>query len=244
MRLGLIADVHANLHALDAVLAALDRMEVDLIVCAGDLVCYGAHPNEALDRVRERGITSVTGNYDDAVAWDRPSASRAPSSPLTEPLKQAALDWAKREIAPRHRAYLRGLPWSLDYRLDGLTIHLIHAGPAFLDEWLHPDQPGSLAALADQRPVDLIVLGHTHHAFKHTHRATTIVNPGAVGRSLDGDPRAAYAIVDTATRAVSFERVPYDVHAATRAIERSGMPPEIGALLRHGARRLEEVMNT
>jgi putative phosphoesterase len=244
MRLGLIADVHANLHALDAVLAALDRAPVDLIVCAGDLVCYGAYPNEVLDRVRERGISSVIGNYDNAVAWDRPRASRTPSSPMTEPLKQAALDWTKREIALRHRAYLCGLPWSMEYQLDGLAIHLIHAGPAFLDEWLHPDQPGTLAALADQRPVDLIILGHTHHAFKHTHRTTTIVNPGAVGRSLDGDPRAAYAIVDTVTRAVTFERVAYDVHAAAYAIERSGMAPEIGALLRHGARRLEEVVHT
>ena len=114
MKIGIIADIHANLQALQTVLDALHAEPVDLIVCAGDLVCYGAQPNEVLNLVRSLGIPSVMGNYDDAVAWDRPSASRTASSAATEPLKLAALRWTVERLAPNHRDYLRGLPWRAD----------------------------------------------------------------------------------------------------------------------------------
>jgi len=251
MRLGLIADIHANLDALIAVLAELDRARVDLILCAGDLVCYGAFPNECLDLLRARGIPSVAGNYDDAVAWDRETASRAPSSPATEgstslpgrpePLKRAALRWAQREISTFHRPILRGLPWSMSFRLDEQRVHILHAGPEHLDEWLSPEQPERLAALADAAHAELLVLGHTHQQFVWQRGATTIVNPGAVGRSLDGDPRAAYAVWDTQTREATLMRLEYDVAAAAAAIAHSGMPPAIGTLLKQGARRVEEM---
>ena len=241
MRLGLIADIHANLDALTAVLAELDRARVELIVCAGDLVCYGAFPNECLDLLRGRGIPSVLGNYDDAVAWERPAASRTPSSPATEPLKRAALRWAQREVSAYHRPILRSLPWSMEFRLHGQRIHVLHAGPEYLDEWLSPEQPERLAALAHTTNAELIVLGHTHQPFVWRDQTTTIVNPGAVGRSLDGDARAACAIWDSATREATLMRVTYDVDAAAEAIAHSGMPAELGALLRHGARRVEEL---
>jgi putative phosphoesterase len=242
MRLGIIADIHANLHALAVVLHALDADGAELIVCAGDLVCYGAHPNETLDRLRERGIPTVVGNYDDAVAWNRPRASRTPSSPATEPLKQAALAWTQAQIAARGRAYLRGLPWTLGYRIDGLRLAVVHAGLDYLDEWITPAQPDALAQLVATIRADVIVLGHTHQAFVQHIKDATVINPGAVGRALDGDPRAAYAVLDTTSRAVDLRRVAYDVEAAAHAIVRSGMPAEIGVLLRHGARWLEEVM--
>lgn len=242
MRLGLIADIHANLDALTAVLAEMERAQVDLIVCAGDLVCYGAFPNECLDLLRARGIPSVAGNYDDAVAWGRASASRARSSPATEPLKLAALRWAQDELSAYHRPFLRGLPWSIEYHIAGLHVHVLHAGQQYLDEWLSPEQPEQLAALAGSVHADLIVLGHTHQQFAWRSGATMLVNPGAVGRSLDGDPRAACAVWDTQTREATLLRVEYDVDAAASAIEHSGMPAEIGMLVRLGARRIEELV--
>jgi putative phosphoesterase len=241
MKLGIISDIHGNVDALTAVLHALETEQVDLILCAGDLVCYGAHPNEVLDVLRAYGVPSVVGNYDDAVAWNRPTASRTPSSPRTELLKRTALAWTTARIDPKHIAYLRGLPWALQYRLDGLSIHVLHAGPNALDDWFSPQQPDALSALAQYVRTDVVILGHTHHAYKHLCEGTLVINPGAVGRALDGDTRAAYAILDTATRHVRLERIAYDVDAAVRAIETSGMPYEIATLIRHAARRLEEV---
>lgn len=241
MRIGLISDIHANLPALRAVLAALEVEQVELILCAGDLVCYGAQPNETLDLLRSRGIAGVMGNYDDAVAWGRPSASRTLSSPATEPLKRAALEWAAARVTPGHRAYLRGLPWRADTRVDGLRISVVHAGLEHLDEWITPAHPGPIANLARRVAADVLLLGHTHAAYSVVSEQTLVVNPGAVGRSLDGDSRASYAVLDTATRRVEQRRIVYDVDAAAAAIERSGMPPEIGRLIRHAARRIEEV---
>lgn len=242
MNIGLISDIHGNLHALQTVLEYLEAHDVEMILCAGDIVCYGAHPNEVIDILRERGIPCVTGNYDDAVGWDRPRAARQLSTPRNEPLKQAALDWTKTRTTPKNRRYLKSLPWTLEFCLDGLRIRVIHAGPEHLDEWHTPDQPEGFPALADRLKADVIVLGHSHRSFTYHDKHVLFINPGAVGRALDGDLRAAYAIFDTQTRQVELRRVDYNVEAAVRAIAQSGMPSEIATLMRHGAQRIEEVI--
>jgi putative phosphoesterase len=246
MIIGLIADIHGNLQALATVLRELYAQHVDLILCAGDLVCYGAHPNHVIALLRQCAIPSVTGNYDAAVAWKLPTAARKPSSPQTEPLKQAALEWTKQEIHTTHRDYLRSLPWSMNFQLDGQSIHMMHAGPKYLDEWLTPEEPAELAYVAAAVNADIVVLAHTHQAYIHKvenplGHETLFINPGAVGRSLDGDTRAAYALLDTATGSAQLHRVAYDLDIAVRAILRSGMPPGIAMLVRHGARRIEQL---
>jgi len=262
MKIGMISDIHGNIQALIQVLEALDRQGADMILCAGDLVCYGANPNEVLQLLRQRNIPSVIGNYGAAVVWDLPSASSIPSSPQTEPLKQAALAWTKRNTSYKSIAYLRRLPWRLDYQIDGLRISVLHAGPDRLDESFSPDSPDRLEDLALRLQADVVVLGHTHQAYIHVCETnpvalgffipksdecnwrgqTVFVNPGAVGRSLDGDTRASYAILDTATRAAHIYRTTYAVEAAVQAIAKSGMPAQIAALVRHGARRIEEIV--
>jgi putative phosphoesterase len=246
MKIGLIADIHGNQHALTKVLSQLYLERVDLILCAGDLVCYGSQTNQVLDLMRSCAIPCVTGNYDAAVAWNLPSASNKPSSPATEALKQTALDWAKRNVHSKHRDYLRGLPWMLSYYLDKLRIVVIHAGLQQLDEWYSPEEPAHLCQLAAQMAADVIVLGHTHQPFVceveyAPGRKTLFVNPGAVGRSLDGDTRSAYATLQTATRDVQLKRIEYDVKMAVQAIMNSGMPHEIGLLIQYGVRRVEQL---
>jgi putative phosphoesterase len=241
MQIGIISDVHSNLHALTAVLHELDAHQVDLILCAGDILCYGADPNGVIALLRQRGIPVVTGNYDDAVAWGRLAAARKPSSSGTEHLKRAALSWTQAQVSPQHRHYLRGLPWSLNYRFDGVRVMMMHAGIDYLDAWIHPDDPENMALLASQVQADVLILGHTHYAYTYSCEGLLFINPGAVGRALDGDTRASFATLDTANQQVEFHRVTYDIDAAVRDIETSGIPLEIAALVRHGARRLEEI---
>jgi putative phosphoesterase len=241
MNIGLISDLHGNLQALRATLAWLDTHGVDLVLCAGDLVCYGAHPNEVIGELIDRSIPCVAGNYDDAAAWDKPRAARQPSSPLNEPLKLAALAWTKRRLRGVSLRFLRHLPWMLQFQPDGLRICMLHGGPQHLDEVYSPEAPEALEDLANRLPADIVVLGHTHQPFVHRSGPTLFVNPGAVGRSLDGDPRASCALFDTGTREASLHRVEYNIAAATEAIARSGMPPAIAAMVRQGARRLEDV---
>ena len=110
-----------------------------------------------------------------------------------------------------------------------------------LDEEVFPEQTAELADMAAHLRSRVVVLGHTHQAFSQTVQSTLFINPGAVGRSLNGDLRARGAILDTQNLAVDFLRVDYDVDAAVHSILQSGQPAEIATLVRHGARRLEEV---
>lgn len=240
MKLGLIADIHGNIDALDAVLERLEHEGVEFILCAGDLVAYGAHPNSVIDRVKGLGIPCVMGNYDDAVAWDKAKASRKPSSPLNEPLKQAALDWTKGIVRPENKRFLKSLPRLLEYKLAGKKLLVLHAGLGHLDDWLVPGEP-LLAQAVAQLGADILVLGHSHQVFCEQIGQTLVINPGAVGRSLDGDVRAACAVLNLKSLNVKPFRLTYDLKNALEAIRKTEMPREIALLLQHGARRIEEV---
>lgn len=241
MRTGLISDIHGNLHALDAVLARLRGLKVDMILCAGDLVCYGAHPNETIARMRDEGIPCVCGNYDFAAAWNLESASAKPGSPRNEPLKRAALAWTNERLTSGSRSYLRNLPWMSKFMLDGLETALFHAGTDALDEWLDPGTPEALRSASERLGGGVAVIGHTHKAFSADSGGVRFINPGAVGRSLDGDTRASFAVLDTETREAAFHRIEYGLEGAVAAIRRAGMPMEIALLVENGARRIEEV---
>lgn len=122
----------------------------------------------------------------------------------------------------------------------------MHAGLQQLDEWYTPEEPARLCQLAAQVGADIIVLGHTHQPFVYEAeyapgRRTLFINPGAVGRSLDGDTRAAYAILQTETRTVQLKRIAYDLKLTVQAIMNSGMPPDIGLLIQHGVQRIEHL---
>lgn len=241
MKLGLIADIHGNLEALDTAIEHLESKDADLIVCAGDLVAYGANPNRVIERLKEKGIASVAGNYDDAVAWNKPKASRKASSPENEPLKQAALDWTKKVIRAENLAYLKALPWSLRYQFKDRSVSIIHAGLNYLDEWLEPETSDLLEEAAKALQSDVVVLAHTHRAFIHEYCGTLFINPGAVGRSLNGDTRASCALLNLSTLKVWHYLLEYDLGASVEAIRKTTMPREIALLVSKGARRIEEV---
>jgi protein phosphatase len=241
MKIGLIADVHANLHALKAVLASLEIEGVDFTLCAGDLVCYGAQPSGVIRLMRERGIPSVCGNYDFAVAHGLETASRTPSSPRNEVLKRAALRWTLENVTPTEQRYLASLPWMMRFAFEGLHVAVIHAGLEYLDAQYEPEYPQAMELLSRRIDADVIVMGHTHRSFAHRVSSRVMVNPGAVGRSLDRDTRAAFAVLNTDTLEIGFHRVEYDLRGAVRMIQKSGMPLEIVRLVERGARRIEQI---
>jgi putative phosphoesterase len=241
MKLGLIADIHGNTQALKAVLNALEEDGVEFVICAGDLVAYGANPSQVIKLLRDRAIPCVAGNYDFAVAHDLETASRVPSSPTNEPLKRAALAWAREHTSSTDKRFLGSLPWRMDFVFDGLHIGMLHAGFEYLDAMYTPSEPEAMYALYSRVQTDVIVMGHSHQSFTYRALAGLMVNPGSVGRSLNGDTRAAFAILDTNTLEVAHRRVQYDLRSAVRAIEKSGMPLEIARLVEHGARRIEDV---
>jgi putative phosphoesterase len=231
MRIGLISDVHANLVALEAVLA--DMPTVDEVICAGDVVGYNPWPAECVDRVRDVAATTVKGNHDRNVGT--PERYRA------NHMAHAGLVHAGEQLSTEQRRWLDGLPeretW-LDGRL--LLVHS-HPDPAQRGMYVYPkDFPRLVEHLDDH---DALVLGHTHVQHEATVDGTLMVNPGSVGQPRDGDPRAGYAVLDVdaagggngaSDLSVDLRRVDYDVDRVREAVEEADLPEQTGSRLALG----------
>lgn len=234
MRYGLISDVHANAHALDAVLAFAQSEEIDAWLCAGDLVGYGAFPDECVARVDALGGTCVAGNHD-LIALGRLSDDRC------IPLAQASLSWTRSAMSADTAAWLAALP--ADAELDGGSIVMAHG--ALGDPQHYVETPRAAAAqlevlAAARPPARVLIVGHTHRALAVDERGRTLladdvgtvklpangrvlVNPGAVGQSRERGIAARMAVLDTARGEITFHAVGYDVEAARAALRERGL---------------------
>jgi putative phosphoesterase len=224
MRLGVIADIHGNLPALDAVLD--DLPAVDRLVCAGDVVGYNPWPSECVDTVRNRAVRTVVGNHDRAIARDTGFRFNA--------MARAGVAYAREHLDGSQLSWLGGLP---DKRIvaDG-RVAVVHGHPDDPDRYTYPEE-FSPRMLGDE---DLLVTGHTHVQGCRTFDAGLVMNPGSVGQPRDGDPRAGYAVVDIGDGeggdavTVVERRVEYDVDAVVEAVRASELPDRIGTRLYEG----------
>jgi len=218
MRIAVVSDIHSNKVALDAVLD--DLPPVDGIVCAGDVVGYNPWPAACLDAVRERTIPTVMGNHDRAVATG--TAFRFNS------MAGAGVEHAREQLDDDAVAWLRDLP---DTRtaFDG-RVKLVHGHPDDPDRYTYPEEFAP-SMLGDE---DVLVTGHTHVQGHETFDEGIVVNPGSVGQPRDGDPRAAYALLDLDDGSVAERRVDYDIDAVAAAVRDAGLPERIGTRLYDG----------
>jgi putative phosphoesterase len=218
MRLGVISDVHGNLPALDAVLD--DLPAVDLLVCAGDVVGYNPWPADCVDELRDRGVPTVQGNHDRAVASDDAAGFNG--------MARAGVDYAREQLDAGAIGWLGALPPERHVADD--RVKLVHGHPNDPDHYTYPREFD--AALLDDE--ELLVMGHTHVQHHEIFDGGIVLNPGSVGQPRDRDPDAAYAVVDLDDRTVDEHRVSYDVDAVVDAVEDAGLPPKIGERLHEG----------
>lgn len=214
MRLALVSDTHANLPAVEAVLRAIDREPMDRVLCAGDIVGYNPWPNEVVARLRDRGVLAIRGNHDRAALTGDTSGFN--------PIAAAALAWTAKHLDPATVAYLRGLENSTRLTAGAKTLAMYHGSPRDDDEYVYPEDVTE--DLVEVARADIAVLGHTHVPMFAAFPRGIVVNPGSVGQPRDGDPRAAYAILDTETEEWKVERVAYDIRSVQDEIRRSGLP--------------------
>lgn len=217
MKLAIVSDIHGNLAALDAVLADLDQVRPDRVVHGGDLVLNGPRPSECLALIRGRGWEGIRGNTDQ-VLWD--SASHPVPPAVVE-----SVGWARERLADDDLAWLRAQP--LDWR-DGDAVALVHAVPG--DVWgvVPAGAPGQqLRETYGPLGARLAVYCHIHVPFvRAVGDDLTVANTGSVGLPFDGDPRAAYLLVEDG--AASTRRVPYDLERASHDLRASGHPAAAG----------------
>lgn len=245
MRIALFSDVHANLHALDAMLAHVDAHPVDASYHLGDLVGYLPYPNEVVARIHARGIAGVAGNYDSTVATGAEHCGCRSESPAQEALAHVSYAFTLQECSAHTRALLGALPFSLQLRprgghVAGPRVVLVHGTPTLNTVYWTEDRSDdfcrTMAERADLRAGDLIAFGHTHKPWHRVVDDMHFVNTGSVGRPKDGDWRAGYVRVSFGHAApqVEFVRVAYDVDAAVAAVEAARLPPEFAQQLRSG----------
>jgi diadenosine tetraphosphatase ApaH/serine/threonine PP2A family protein phosphatase len=235
MRIGLFSDVHANLEALEAVIKAYEKARIDRYICLGDIVGYGANPNECCQLVRDLADLVVTGNHDAACCGRM-------STEWFNLAARTAVEEQSRMLDTSHMRWLEQLP----YRLDLDNMLLCHGSPYRLEEFLYileeADIDEILQHVTTRQP--LIFAGHTHCGTTFIYREKPglriwedsrdtikvlpeqgyVFNVGSVGQPRDGDWRASYAIMDTETMTFELKRVDYDVDAASEKIERLGLP--------------------
>jgi putative phosphoesterase len=238
MLIAAFSDIHGNMHALDAVLEDMRRHSPDQMVCLGDLVGYGAFPNEVIETVRSAGIPTIAGNYDDGVGFDREECGCAYTNPADIERGDRSLRWTERTVTPENKAWLRDLPREVRFDAGGKRVLCVHGSPRRINEYLYEDRPeASLLRMLGELEADVVLVGHTHLPYHRRVGNIDLINVGSAGRPKDGNPRASYALIEVGDGArATFPRVEYDVEAAARGIEATELPHEFAAYLRTGGR--------
>ena len=226
MRIALFSDIHGNRHALDATLADIAAHSPDGVYCLGDLVGYGAFPNEVTARVMADGTPTVMGNYDDGVGFDRDECGCAYRDPVDRELGQQSLEWTKAHTTDANKAYLRTLVPEIRFNVGDTRVLLVHGSPRRMNEYLFEDRPiTSFERLAHSSNADVIAFGHTHVPYTKRAADVLFVNTGSVGKPKDGDPRACWVLLDVDQEVrVTFRRIDYDIAAAAAAIRATELP--------------------
>ncbi|MDD2522261.1 MAG: metallophosphoesterase family protein [Anaerolineaceae bacterium] len=235
-KIAVFSDIHGNLPALQAVMRDLDERGIEHRYSLGDLVGYGTFPNEVIQLIREHKIPTVMGNYDEGIGNSSDECGCAYKTDEEKALGKRSIAWTNMHTTEENKAYLRSLLPQIPLQLGDLKVLLAHGSPRKINEYLYIDRPdATLERILDFAEADVLVVGHTHKPY---HRILPsgrhVINEGSVGKPKDGDPRAAYVILQAEGRdlSVEFVRVPYDVEAIATAIEASEMPSEYAAMLR------------
>ena len=230
MTVAVITDIHANLPALEAALARIDELGIERVLCGGDLVGYGPHPNEVCALIEERAIPTIYGNYDYAIARDLEDCGCAYITPHDRELGQQSVDWTLAHTDARSKAFMRQLPFDLRFDVGERAVHLVHGSPRNVNEYLFEDKPASLyERLAAAEEADVLVFGHTHKPWVREYGGVLFVNCGSVGKPKDSDPRGAFAVLegDGERVRVTIERVAYDAKAVASEARSAGLPAEL-----------------
>jgi predicted phosphodiesterase len=250
MRIALISDIHANLPALEAVLADIEgRGDTDVTYHLGDLVGYAPWPNEVVDLLRSRGIPGVAGNYDSTTATGYEHCGCKYEDPVQAELSHLSYAWTLEHTSDASKRWLGGLPFRLEVRprgghLAGPTLRLVHGNPVLNTVYWTEDRSDDfclkMAEHLGAKSGDVVAFGHTHRPWHRTLEGIHFVNTGSVGRPKDGDRRAGYVVVefdsgDTANPVtVEVRRVEYDLDRAARGVRDSTLPDAFAEYLEKG----------
>ena len=241
MKVAVVSDIHANWHALDAVLADVEVQSPAEVWCLGDLVGYGPQPNRCTDAIRERAQICLAGNHDLGVIGSVDLADFSPDA-------ATVARWTATTLEDGARGFLE----SLSPTGERNGAQMFHGSPKD-PVWEYVLSEGAARNALDMTTSELVLVGHSHIPIALRLADGTIagglarggsevdlsqgrwlLNPGAVGQPRDGDPRAAYLLIDLEARRAHFRRVPYDVGATQAELREQGLPEALAERLETG----------
>jgi len=253
MTIALFSDIHANLPALEACLADIDKNKPDAIYCLGDLVGYNIWPNEVINTIRKKGIPTIAGNYDFGIGRRSDDCGCAYKTDEEKNMGKVSISFTNQVVNSEERNYLRTLPAHIrvEFQLnhDKLNLLLVHGSPRRINEYLFEDRDEkSLLRIMHEADADIMCFGHTHKPYHRileevgeSIRFRHAINIGSVGKPKDNDTRGCYVLLhisDTTSNTikesvkVEFVRFAYDVEKAAKAIEGSPLPDKYADMLR------------
>lgn len=198
-RIALFSDIHGNLEALDAVLGDMAEARVTESYCLGDLVGYGPRPTEVLARIRDLGIPTVKGNYDEGIGERRGECGCYYATDEARAEGAASYAFTERAVGEEDARWLAALPAAVRLEHEGVRLLLTHGSPRRINEYLLPDRTDAqLARLAAEAEADVVCVGHVHVPYHRVLPSAVgegtvhYVSSGSVGKPKDGDPRACW----------------------------------------------------
>ena len=226
VKIGVIADIHSNLNALEAVIHDAEHRGITVFLNAGGIMGFGAFPIEVIQTLYLKNALSAIGNFDLEVL-NMDIRGKGP--------KKFALEYTRKTLTKSYETYLRSLPTKFELEIAHKKLLMVHGTPDAVNEHLYQDtSEEKFEELAKTSAADIIVFGHSHEQFTKKAGGALFINPGSVGRPDDGNSQAAYAVITASPFSVEMVRVNYDVEAAAEALRRIGAPESYAQMLLRG----------
>lgn len=235
MKIALLSDIHANLPALEAVLAHAATLGITEFWCIGDYLQFNAFPQEVVKTIRKLKPICIHGNIDSQVLEMKALLDKTPLEGMPEDIFPFA--WSFLQLSKKSLKFLKALPVEARVRIKGYKFLLVHGSPAANDDPIYINTPDErLEELAQMADADFIICGHTHRQFIRDVHGIQFINPGSIGRPFGYDPRACYAVLNIrrASVGVEFYRVEFNVDIAVKAIRAAGLPEHYARMVEGG----------
>lgn len=223
MKIAVISDIHANVYALINLLEDIDDEKVDTIICLGDLVGYGPHPNEVVSMIRRRHILCIKGNYDSSVVENKYSYIRETH------INSFYLPWTVNELREENRLFLENLPSTLTLNIANKRLLFVHGSPDKIDEYLPKDGDNTLNVM-NSLDADVLICAHTHIPEIKEFGNRVYVNSGSVGKPKIGRPNSTYCILNITKEAgmkVQIKEIPYAFKRIVKDMTMLDFPKEL-----------------
>ncbi|CEP50493.1 metallophosphoesterase family protein [Paraclostridium sordellii] len=236
MRIATISDIHSNLYALNEVLADIEKRNVDMVVCTGDLVGYATRPNEVIETLRKNKVLTIMGNYDEAIGNFKIICGCDYPDPKDAEKASLSMKFTSEETTDENKAYLRNLPKEAVISFNNKTIRFVHGSTRLINEYLKENSKEADEVM-NNLDEDILVCGHTHIPYVKSYGEKLLVNAGSVGKSKTGSPNANYVIIDIIDSIVEVEiiEVFYDFEKVAKEIEENKiLPNDFARLIREG----------